>query len=89
MKKPKHKCPHCCSTMTIRSSIQQHPLLRTIYMQCLNYKCGFSAGGNIEITHQISPSMIPNPTINLKTLDQISAARKAANDENKEAEEDG
>ena len=75
--------------MFIRSSRQQHPLLREIGLQCSNYLCGFSAGGVFEIMHQISPSASPNSSIQLQTLDQIKAARKAANDEHMEEQNDG
>lgn len=75
--------------MYIRSSRQQHPLLRALGLQCSNFCCGFSAGGNFEITHQISASATPNPIIQLQTLDQINAERKAANDEHMEDQNDG
>ncbi|RSC23027.1 hypothetical protein EGS47_09850 [Acinetobacter sp. FDAARGOS_515] len=89
VKRPNFKCPHCGSSMYIRSSRQQHPLLRALGLQCSNFCCGFSAGGNLEITHQISASATPNPIIRLQTLDQINAERKAANDEHMEEQNNG
>lgn len=77
----KFQCPHCAASMTIRSSREAHPLLRQLWFQCSNYLCGFTCGGNLEITHQISPSACPRPGIQLKTHDEITAQRKAANDE--------
>ncbi len=61
-------CPHCSAKLTIRSSKQQHVLLRSIWLQCSNVMCGFTGAGIIEITHQISPSSQKNPDINLKKL---------------------
>ena len=72
--------------MIARSSREVHALLRDIFLQCSNYQCGFSAGGILEITHEISPSAAPNPEVNLMTLKEITG-RKAANDENMENNE--
>lgn len=41
VKRPNFKCPHCGSSMYIRSSRQQHPLLRALGLQCSNFCCGF------------------------------------------------
>ncbi|MFC2994850.1 ogr/Delta-like zinc finger family protein [Acinetobacter sichuanensis] len=87
-RKSNHQCPHCTSSMSIRTSKNIHPLFRILYFQCSNFKCGFTCSGNLEITHQISPSAAPNLNIQLKTLDQISAERKASNDEYKKSEDD-
>lgn len=65
--------------MFIRSSKAQHPLLRSIGLQCSNYQCGFTARGIVEITHEISPSAIPNPKVKLLTTKEILLL-KAAND---------
>jgi len=61
-------------------------LIKTIFLQCPNIYCGFTCSGNIEITHEISPSAAPNPEVNLMTLKEITG-RKAANDENMENNE--
>lgn len=65
--------------MFIRSSKPQHPLLRSIGLQCSNYQCGFTCGGIVEITHEISPAAVPNPIVQLMSLKEITL-RKAAND---------
>ena len=79
-RKASHQCPHCKSGMTVRSSNAVHALLRNIFLQCSNYQCGFSAGGILEITHEISSSARPNIEIQLQTIKELTA-RKAANDE--------
>ncbi len=79
-RKASHQCPHCKSGMTVRSSNAVHALLRNIFLQCSNYQCSFSAGGILEITHEISPSARPNIEIQLQTIKELTA-RKAANDE--------
>ena len=87
--RPQLLCPHCTATnLRIRSSNQKHPLLKTIFLQCPNIYCGFTCSGNIEITHEISPSALPNPEVKLMTLKEITG-RKAANDENMENNENG
>ena len=85
--RPQLLCPHCQLTnVKIRSSEQDHLLLKKIWFQCKNILCGFTCGGNIEITHTISPSATPDRSIYLPTLKELSKL-KAANDgfeENKE-----
>ncbi|WP_336032979.1 ogr/Delta-like zinc finger family protein [Acinetobacter bereziniae] len=77
--RPQLLYPHCQSTnLRIRSSEQNHPLLKNIWLRCPNLFCGSTCGGNIEITHQISPSATPNPSFNEVIL------LKVANDENME-----
>lgn len=79
--RPQLLCPHCRATnLQIRSSTYEHPLLKTIFLQCRNVLCGFTCRGNIEITHEISPSAMPNPDVKIMTLKEM-AERKAANDE--------
>lgn len=78
--RPQLLCPHCESTnLRIRSSQQEHKLLKRIWLQCPNLFCGFSCGGNIEITHELSPSATPNPAVQLMTLKEI-ALLKAENE---------
>lgn len=79
--RPQLLCPHCKATnLQIRSSEQDHLLLKKIWFQCKNILCGFTCGGNIEITHEISPSATPNSEVRLMTLKEITG-RKAANDD--------
>lgn len=58
-------CPHCNGPLRIRTSEGTHVLLRTAYLQCANEACGFCARAQFEITHELSPSAMPNPTIKL------------------------
>ena len=79
--RPQILCPHCqVSKLRIRSSEQNHPLLKVLWLQCPNLLCGFTCGGHIELTHTISPSATPNSSIYLPTLKQLQQL-KAANDE--------
>jgi len=87
--RPQLLCPHCKATnLQIRSSTYEHPLLKTIFLQCRNVLCGFTCSGKIEITHEISPSAQPNLDIKLKTFKELTE-RKAANDESHEGNENG
>lgn len=58
-------CPHCRSKIRIRTSVGEHFFFRRAYLQCTNEGCGFTALGTFEITHEMSPSGMPNPSINL------------------------
>lgn len=78
-RKASYQCPHCKEGMISRSSREVHVLLREVFLQCKNYECGFSASGNLEITHEISPSAKPNLEIKLQTIKELTE-RNAAND---------
>ncbi|WP_296250531.1 ogr/Delta-like zinc finger family protein [Pseudomonas sp. UBA4194] len=58
-------CPHCGGSLRIRTSVGQHIFLRTAYLQCINEACGATYRGQFEITHEMSPSGMPNPTVQL------------------------
>ncbi|QEW06335.1 ogr/Delta-like zinc finger family protein [Nitrincola iocasae] len=65
----KLRCPHCHHGLRVRNSVAQHPLLRSIYMQCTNVACGATFRGQMEITHAMSPSGCPTPDIQLPIAD--------------------
>ena len=54
-------CPHCHGQVRIRTSVGQHIFLRSAYLQCKSEACGWSAVARFEITHELSPSGMPNP----------------------------
>lgn len=58
-------CAHCRAKVRIRSSLGEHLLLRTAYLQCTNEACGATYRAAFEITHTLSPSAMPNPAIQL------------------------
>lgn len=64
------RCPHCKQGMRVRNSVGLHPLLRATYIQCSNLNCGATYHGQFEITHQMSPSACPDPSVNLPEADQ-------------------
>ncbi|MFJ4444618.1 ogr/Delta-like zinc finger family protein [Pseudomonas sp. NPDC089422] len=58
-------CPHCTSRMRIRTSEGRHIFLRIAYLQCINEACGWSVRAEFEMTHELSPSGMPNPEVHL------------------------
>ena len=79
--RPQLLCPHCkAANLQIRSSIQEHILLKTLFLQCRNVLCGFTGRGNIEITHEISPSAVPDCNVKLRTFKELTS-HQAANDD--------
>lgn len=74
-------CAHCHSPMRIRTSEGQHIFLRVAYVQCTNEACGWSVRAEFQMTHELSPSGMPNPTVKLPVADVVirrQAMRKAA-----------
>ena len=69
-------CPHCKSRMRIRTSEGRHIFLRVAYLQCTTEACGWSVRAEFEMTHELSPSGMPNPEVFLPRAD--SELRRAA-----------
>ena len=69
-------CPHCLSRMRIRTSEGTHIFLRVAYLQCTNEACGWSVRAEFEMTHEMSPSGMANPTVRLPIANV--AQRRAA-----------
>lgn len=51
--------------MRIRTSEGTHIFLRVAYLQCVNEACGWGARAEFEMTHEMSPSGMPDPTVRL------------------------
>lgn len=58
-------CPHCHSKMRIRTSVGEHIFMRISYLQCTNEACGCAIRAEFVMTHELSPSGMPNPTVKL------------------------
>lgn len=69
-------CAHCRGRMRIRTSEGTHIFLRVAYLQCTNEACGWSVRAEFEMTHEMSPSGMANPTVRLPIADV--ALRRAA-----------
>ena len=63
-------CPHCQSRMRIRTSEGRHIFLRVAYLQCTTEACGWSVRAQFEMTHELSPSGMPNPEVRLPRADK-------------------
>ncbi|PZP04887.1 MAG: transcriptional regulator [Pseudomonas protegens] len=76
-------CPHCLSRMRIRTSEGTHIFLRVAYLQCTNEACGWSVRAEFEMTHEMSPSGMANPSVRLPVADIAlrRAAMKTTNDQ--------
>lgn len=59
-------CPHCKQkTVRIRTSRQEHILLRRLWVQCQNLKCSWTGTFTCECDGELSPSATPDPRVNL------------------------
>ncbi|MNO06689.1 hypothetical protein D3C81_2285710 [compost metagenome] len=52
-------------------------------MQCTNEACGWSVRAEFQMTHELSPSGMPNPAVKLPVADVVirRQAMKKANDQ--------
>lgn len=69
-------CPHCQGRMRIRTSEGVHVFLRIAYLQCTTESCSWSARAEFQITHELSSSGMPNPSVALPAAP--AALRRAA-----------
>lgn len=84
----KLKCPHCSHGIRVRNSVEQHPLLRSMYLQCTNVNCGATFRGGLEITHEMSPSACPNRSIQLPMADHAIRMQAIERENNKQIDID-
>lgn len=61
----KLRCPNCRYGALVRNSIEQHPLLKVMYIQCLNPNCSASYRGQLEFTHLMNRPGVKSPTMQL------------------------
>ncbi|MCE8028785.1 ogr/Delta-like zinc finger family protein [Halomonas daqingensis] len=69
--KPRIPCPHCGETAGIRKSQGLTPVYREAVIECRNPECGWRGKISIEITHTITPSDMPNPTVALPLVPRL------------------
>lgn len=62
-------CPHCHGRMRVRTSVGRHIFLRVAYLQCTTEACGWAVRAEFEMTHELSPSGMPNPDVYLPSAD--------------------
>ena len=69
--------------MRIRTSEGQHIFLRITYIQCTNEACGWAVRAEFQMTHELSPSGMPNPEVCLPVADVVirRQAMRTANDQ--------
>lgn len=84
-------CPHCKSRMRIRTSEGRHIFLRVAYLQCTAEACGWSVRAEFEMTHELSPSGMPNPDVYLPQAggDLREAALQPPSEENTQVKRSG
>lgn len=69
--KPRIPCPHCGENLRIRKSQGLTPIYREATFECRNDACGFRGKASIELTHTITPSDMPNPTVVLPFVPRL------------------
>ena len=70
-------CPDCTSRAQVRTSRAITPTYRQLHLRCSNDDCGHTFAAELTITHTISPSACPDPSIDLR---QAPPRRRADND---------
>lgn len=72
----KFECPHCHSGLRVRTSKGEHVFLRTVYLQCRNEACSWSAVADFHIKFDLSRPAVQNPAAILPLAP--AALRRAA-----------
>lgn len=78
-------CPHCQFPMNIRSSDRITATVKHLYVHCTNVDCAFSAKWGLAPIHEISPSQMPDPSVDVPPC-PFDYVRKAA--ERRRADQD-
>ncbi|WP_136067118.1 ogr/Delta-like zinc finger family protein [Modicisalibacter radicis] len=64
-------CPHCGENVRVRKSQGLTPVYREAILECRNEACGFRGKASIELTHTLTPSDMPNPTVELPLVPRL------------------
>lgn len=70
-------CPHCQFPMIIRDSERITETVKHIYVHCTNVDCAFTAKWGVSPIHEISPSQMPDPRVDIPPC-PFDYVRKAA-----------
>ncbi len=60
-----NRCPHCQTRATARTSRELTLTLREVTFQCNKLECGHTYVVNMEFARTLSPSAMPNLSLNL------------------------
>lgn len=71
-------CPDCGAEIVRRTSEMMHTLLQRVYFLCRNVECGATFCGTTEITHRMSPGLIPNQSVSLPYTSRAIGTMKRA-----------
>ena len=58
-------CPHCATPMIIRDSERITETVKHLYVHCTNVDCAFTAKWGVSPIHEISPSQMARPDIDI------------------------
>ena len=61
-------CLHCNTPLRTRSSRKVVPTSVQLNLEFTNFDCRATYGGTLEISHGISPSAIPDPSVQLRMV---------------------
>jgi|GEM_PF-4573993 len=70
-------CPHCHGVALIRNSRQLSELLREVFCQCQDLRCGYTFKAMLEAVQGISPSATPDPEV-ARLIDAKCSGHEAA-----------
>lgn len=63
-------CPHCRLAAVTMTSRELSPLVREIYLQCINVDCGHRFVAHLGIVRTLVPSLHPSPTVSLPIVER-------------------
>lgn len=63
-------CPHCRQPAVTMTSRELSPLVREIYLQCINVDCGHRFVAHLGIVRTLVPSLHPSPTVSLPIVER-------------------
>lgn len=72
------QCPHCRQPSITMTSRELSPLVREIYLQCVNADCGHRFVVHQGVVRTLVPSLNPSPDISLPIVERSAAAARAA-----------
>lgn len=63
-------CPHCRQAAITMTSRELSPVVREIYLQCINADCGHRFVAHLGVVRTLVPSLNPSPEVSLPIVER-------------------
>ncbi|QEU31471.1 ogr/Delta-like zinc finger family protein (plasmid) [Pseudomonas luteola] len=70
------KCPCCREKLRNRTTKEEVPCFKNIWLECTNFECGATFAGHQVIVHQLRPSGLASPFMQVPMAPTVTGKLK-------------